>query len=1460
MTMATIRVDLTKTLESERFPDGLCLGHIGEHNCNAIEITIPEDMAVLNPNHYTVEFGVGEWYDPIRIVSANLTPVSGKLTVTISQDLTLVKEIRLQVVAHDGTDTATEEDDVIAKSDVVSGLYFDESIVGEYEDLTGNFDDFSHELAECEDKIDSVDSNLSDNYYTKTQVDNAITTLSGSVSAEYETKDNADSRFTNTQERINAIENDLGEVDDVKADKTTVNALAARETISEGRLDQIESDIGNLGSNLDSLNVYSKSEVNFITDELDSKIDTEIGSVTSEINNIKSTYATNAELSNVESSISDLDDDVSYLESISGNRVYEIYVGTPEPSSTGTLYFSKYSDADISNILNNGGALTVFGKPVVYYGAISKKSGNYLEVLGTGQELIRYQIGTKTYNAETRYVINTVASGRYILDQAPSNYMNWPTGVAASGMVLTAVGSGTKPTYSWQSLPKELPTTATNGQIIVYNATSKKWVAQDQESIRRSAIIISESDGYTPKDIDYEELRDAVLYENAILAHGDDTFVGNLVLTVPETSTTAERMEFMAIKRSYSSSSSSYDSLGYTLTFYTTIITPDPNGKIFIRKGSMSYNSDQLTSAYQNGLDWNQIRHIMLDGEGKGYFDGKYLYRLGKQDDSIFQIDAFVIDRINEYLESDEDITVAEATDDDRFWNYIQATVTDDFITGVTYYELVDGEYVITQDDEPDVDKTYYTRSSSLLGNYYDFGGSNGHPHLTDIPAGSDPLNDPTLYFMLTMYNLFVDGYNAGTLRLDNDIPSQIGRQLPWDRYNWCTVEHFDLTDYIQVTVESIGKKATYAFVDVYDTDNTTKLYSQYTWTYEDLPNVYEEIEENTEDIADLETSVTTLSGTTSANAASISSLRSRVTAVESELAEKNDTITVTDEEMIVEAYNAEGDPNYDAYIIDSTTQKTGTISTLYKIFYESWGLHTCNGETLYGLKRPLSSSFGMYYEMNTSDWTDITVGFNPRSNTSGNFDYFRTIGVMFTGFAIYDTSSNVIVSDDMRYHYYSNTNDSQNSFSFNGNAMVYASTWASWFKNDGTDTICCRIQSVDSSTIRLTYYINGNRLYTYTCNNSRRDYRIYPFRYGSTSSYYQYITNPFLYVGVPSSAVLNGRIIPSQYDAGDIDTVIIDQAIYSVKDAEARTDIAALETDVTALNSVKTRLDAGSAGQVLWYTNGGYRATVTTGSWNILKVTEITDGVITRFTQTANTHESGDIIYFSDTTSVTRSAIIQDAAYTYVYRKLAGSTDLYFPITRTKDSDNTVVTVCNVDSTLTEAKWVWKNAVDIMIDQSGNPLSSLPYSDSTYEGKLLTVNSDGTAVWDDVQTGGGTPDTTGASQGDVLAVDSNGDAVWSGALTRLQTNIGNYQTQLTTINTNLVLLENDVDDIEATVNALDAEDIGYDSTETYTSGSAGYELNDLRARLLAIETAIGASDFSNAVFTLSDDDDDDDT
>ena len=1242
MTMATIRVDLTKTLESERFPDGLCLGHIGEHNCNAIEITIPEDMAVLNPNHYTVEFGVGEWYDPIRIVSANLTPVSGKLTVTISQDLTLVKEIRLQVVAHDGTDTATEEDDVIAKSDVVSGLYFDESIVGEYEDLTGNFNDFSHELAECEDKIDSVDSNLSDNYYTKTQVDNAITTLSGSVSAEYETKDNADSRFTNTQERINAIENDLGEVDDAKADKTTVNALAARETISEGRLDQIESDIGNLGSNLDSLNVYSKSEVNFITDELDSKIDTEIGSVTSEINNIKSTYATNAELSNVESYISDLDDDVSYLESISGNRVYEIYVGTPEPTSTGTLYFSKYSDADISNILNNGGALTVFGKPVVYYGAISKKSGNYLEVLGTSQELIRYQIGTKTYNAETRYVINTMTSGRYILDQAPSNYMNWPTGVATSGMVLTAVGNGTKPTYSWQSLPKELPTTATNGQIIVYDATHNKWVAQDQESIRRSAIIISESDGYTPKDIDYEELRDAVLYENAILAYGDDTFVGNLVLTVPETSTTAERMEFMAMKRSYSNNNN-YDSLGYTLTFYTTIITPDPNGKIFIRKGSMSYNSDQLTSAYQNGLDWNQIRHIMLDGEGKGYFDGKYLYRLGKQDDSIFQIDAFIIDTINEYLESDEDITVAEATEDDRFWNYIQATVTDDFITGVTYYQLVDGEYVITQDDEPDVDKTYYTRSSSLLDNYCDFGGSNGHPHLTDIPAGSDPLNNPTLYFMLTMYNLYVDGYNARTLRLGNDIPSQIGRQLPWDRYNWCTVEHFDLTDYIQVTVESIGKKATYAFVDVYDTDNTSKLYSQYTWTYEDLPNVYEEIEENAEDIADLETSVTALSGTTSTNAASISSLRSRVTAVESEVAEKNDTITVTDEEMIVEAYNAEGDPNY-----------------------------------------------------------------------------------------------------------------------------------------------------------------------------------------------------------------------PSQYDAGDIDTVIIDQAIYSVKDAEARTDIAALETDVTALNSVKTRLDTGSAGQVLWYTNGGYRATVTTGSWNILKVTEITDGVITQFTQTANTHESGDIIYFSDTISVTRSQVIQNNTYTYVYHKLAGSTDLYFPITRTKDSDDTVVTVCNVDSTLTEAKWVWKNAADIMIDQNGNPLSSLPYSDSTYEGKLLTVNSDGTAVWDDVQTGGGTPDTTGASQGDVLAVDSNGDAVWSGALTQLQTNIGNYQNQLTSINTNLALLEDDVDDIEATVNALDAEDIGYDSTETYTSGSAGYELNDLRARLLAIETAIGASDFSNAVFTLSDDDDDD--
>ena len=1453
MTMATIRVDLTKTLESERFPDGLCLGHIGEHNCNAIEITIPEDMAVLNPNHYTVEFGVGEWYDPIRIVSANLTPVSGKLTVTISQDLTLVKEIRLQVVAHDGTDTATEEDDVIAKSDVVSGLYFDESIVGEYEDLTGNFNDFSHELAECEDKIDSVDSNLSDNYYTKTQVDNAITTLSGSVSAEYETKDNADSRFTNTQERINAIENDLGEVDDAKADKTTVNALAARETISEGRLDQIESDIGNLGSNLDSLNVYSKSEVNFITDELDSKIDTEIGSVTSEINNIKSTYATNAELSNVESSISDLDDDVSYLESISGNRVYEIYVGTPEPTSNGTLYFSKYSDADISNILNNGGALTVFGKPVVYYGAISKKSGNYLEVLGTSQELIRYQIGTKTYNSETRYVINTVTSGRYILDQAPSNYMNWPTGVATSGMVLTAVGNGTKPTYSWQSLPKELPTTATNGQIIVYDATRNKWVAQDQESIRRSAIIISESDGYTPKDIDYEELRDAVLYENAILAHGDDTFVGNLVLTVPETSTTAERMEFMAMKRSYNNNNNNYDFLGYTLTFYTTIITPDPNGKIFIRKGSMSYNSDQLASAYQNGLDWNQIRHIMLDGEGKGYFDEKYLYRLGKQDDSIFQIDAFIIDTINEYLESDEDITVAEATEDDRFWNYIQATVTDDFITGVTYYELVDGEYVITQDDEPDVDKTYYTRSSSLLDNYYDFGGSNGHPHLTDIPAGSDPLNNPTLYFMLTMYNSLVDGYNAGTLGIGNDTPSQIGRQLPWDRYNWCTVEHFDLTDYIQVTVESIGKKATYAFVDVYDTDNTSELYSQYTWTYEDLPNVYEEIEENAEDIADLETSVTALSGTTSTNAASISSLRSRVTAVESEVAEKNDTITVTDEEMIVEDFSPTINSNYGFYQLATGT---GDGATFYsKAVTDSKVLAISS--TL--LTVPAVSEFGeICYQSGWRSagdkwWVKIAAN-------SGPFVFGCYIDSTYGGSNSYSGNSTALKIDAGDDNYVNFGYDTRLDIVLNGNSTCnrlgdFSSTWNTDFQN-----YFMMYVSADRSIVRA--YFNG-QLWSEGADITNAKSALYGkdlTLYFLQSTYWgmRSMRSPFIYFGEMNDSVRNMHIIPSQYDAGDIDTVIIDQAIYSVKDAEARTDIAALETDVTALNSVKTRLDAGSAGQVLWYTNGGYRATVTTGSWNILKVTEITDGVITQFTQTANTHESGDIIYFSDTISVTRSSVIQNATYTYAYRKLAGSTDLYFPITRTKDSDGTVVTVCNVDSTPTEAKWVWKNAADIMIDQSGNPLSSLPYSDSTYEGKLLTVNSDGTAVWDDVQTGGGTPDTTGASQGDVLAVDSNGDAVWSGALTQLQTNIGNYQTQLTTINTTVSLLEDDVDDIEATVNALDAEDIGYDSTETYTSGSAGYELNDLRARLLAIETAIGASDFSNAVFTLSDDDDDD--
>ena len=1453
MTMATIRVDLTKTLESERFPDGLCLGHIGEHNCNAIEITIPEDMAVLNPNHYTVEFGVGEWYDPIRIVSANLTPVSGKLTVTISQDLTLVKEIRLQVVAHDGTDTATEEDDVIAKSDVVSGLYFDESIVGEYEDLTGNFNDFSHELAECEDKIDSVDSSLSDNYYTKTQVDNAITTLSGSVSAEYETKDNADSRFTNTQERINAIENDLGEVDDVKADKTTVNALAARETISEGRLDQIESDIGNLGSNLDSLNVYSKSEVNFITDELDSKIDTEIGSVTSEINNIKSTYATNAELSNVESSISDLDDDVSYLESISGNRVYEIYVGTPEPTSTGTLYFSKYSDADISNILNNGGALTVFGKPVVYYGAISNKSGNYLEVLGTSQELIRYQIGTKTYNAETRYVINTMTSGRYILDQAPSNYMNWPTGVASPGMVLTAIGNGTKPTYSWNNLPKELPTTATNGQIIVYNATSNKWVAQDQESIRRSAIIISESDGYTPKDIDYEELRDAVLYENAILAHGDDTFVGNLVLTVPETSTTAERMEFMAMKRSYTSSSSGYDSLGYTLTIYTTIITPDSNGKIFIRKGSMSYNSDQLMSAYQNGLDWNQIKHIMLNGEGKGYFDEKYLYRLGKQDDSIFQIDAFIIDTINEYLESDEDITVAEATEDDRFWNYIQATVTDDFITGVTYYELVDGEYVITQDDEPDVDKTYYTRSSSLLDNYYDFGGSNGHPHLTDIPAESDPLNNPILYFMLTTYNSFVDGYNAGTLGLGNDTPSQIGRQLPWDRYNWCTVEHFDLTDYIQVTVESIGKKATYAFVDVYDTDNTSKLYSQYTWTYEDLPNVYEEIEENAEDIADLETSVTALSGTTSTNAASISSLRSRVTAVESEVAEKNDTITVTDEEMIVEDFSPTINSNYGFYQLATGT---GDGATFYskavtdsKVLAISSTLLTVPGVSEFG-----ETCYQSGWQSSGDKWW-VKIAAN-----SGPFVFGCYIDSTYGGSNYYSGNSTALKIDAGDNNYVSFGYDTRLDIVLNGNSTCnrlgdFSSTWNTDFQN-----YFMMYVSADRSIVRA--YFNG-QLWSEGADITNAKSALYGkdlTLYFLQSTYWgmRSMRSPFIYFGEMNDSVRNMHIIPSQYDAGDIDTVIIDQAIYSVKDAEARTDIAALETDVTALNSVKTRLDAGSAGQVLWYTNGGYRATVTTGSWNILKVTEITDGAITQFTQTASTHESGDIIYFSDTISVTRSQVIQDATYTYVYRKLAGSTDLYFPITRTKDSNGTVVTVCNVDSTLTEAKWVWKNATDIMIDQSGNPLSSLPYSDSTYEGKLLTVNSDGTAVWDDVQTGGGTPDTTGASQGDVLTVDSNGDAVWSGALTQLQTNIGNYQSQLTTINTNLTLLEDDVDDIEATVNALDAEDIGYDSTETYTSGSAGYELNDLRARLLAIETAIGASDFSNAVFTLSDDDDDD--
>ena len=121
--MRSIRINFN--VESERLPDGQCLGNKGEHNATELVITAPEEM--LNDNNvecFIIAFQIGAH----KQFRSNVQEKSETVRYKVPREVTEANTISVQLEGYDS------EEELIVKSDVVENLYFNNSICGEETD------------------------------------------------------------------------------------------------------------------------------------------------------------------------------------------------------------------------------------------------------------------------------------------------------------------------------------------------------------------------------------------------------------------------------------------------------------------------------------------------------------------------------------------------------------------------------------------------------------------------------------------------------------------------------------------------------------------------------------------------------------------------------------------------------------------------------------------------------------------------------------------------------------------------------------------------------------------------------------------------------------------------------------------------------------------------------------------------------------------------------------------------------------------------------------------------------------------------------------------------------------------------------------------------------------------------------------------------------------------------------
>lgn len=121
--MRSIRINYN--VESERLPDGKCLGNKGEHNATELVITAPEEM--LNDNNvecFIIAFQIGAH----KQFRSNVQEKSETVRYKVPREVTEANTISVQLEGYDS------EDELIIKSDIIEGFYFNNSICGEETD------------------------------------------------------------------------------------------------------------------------------------------------------------------------------------------------------------------------------------------------------------------------------------------------------------------------------------------------------------------------------------------------------------------------------------------------------------------------------------------------------------------------------------------------------------------------------------------------------------------------------------------------------------------------------------------------------------------------------------------------------------------------------------------------------------------------------------------------------------------------------------------------------------------------------------------------------------------------------------------------------------------------------------------------------------------------------------------------------------------------------------------------------------------------------------------------------------------------------------------------------------------------------------------------------------------------------------------------------------------------------